>query len=191
MGRGGTDILNKYLHLWFNLIEQVKNTYCLLFLPYRNKLVVKSIASNHPNAHIRKKAFESLGVTVGEGTHFNPGIRIVNDYPDKDLLIIGKNVAIAPGVIFICNSSPNRSDLKDSNLYVKDRLIKTERIIVEDDVWLGAGAIILPGVQIGKGAIIGAGAVVISDVPEYTIAAGVPSRQIRSIKEYNIERGDN
>ena len=49
-------------------------------------------------------------------------------------------------------------------------------VVVEDDADLGVGAIVLPGVTIGRGAIIGAGAVVASDVPAYTVAAGVPAR---------------
>jgi len=50
---------------------------------------------------------------------------------------------------------------------------------IEDDVWIGARAIILPGIKIGKGAIIGSGAVVTKDVPPYAICAGNPARVIK------------
>ena len=53
-------------------------------------------------------------------------------------------------------------------------------VVIGDDVWLGAGSVVLDGVKIGNGAIIGAGAVVTKDVPEYAIAAGVPARVIRT-----------
>lgn len=53
-------------------------------------------------------------------------------------------------------------------------------IIIEDDVWIGGGAIILAGVTIGKGAIIGAGAVVNKNVPAYTIVGGVPARVLKN-----------
>ena len=52
-------------------------------------------------------------------------------------------------------------------------------ITIDDDVWIGAGAIILAGVHIGRGAIIGAGSVVNSDVPQYAIVAGVPAKVIK------------
>ena len=52
-------------------------------------------------------------------------------------------------------------------------------MIIGNDVWIGAGAIILSGVKIGSGAIIGAGAVVVKDVPPYAIAAGNPARVVK------------
>jgi acetyltransferase-like isoleucine patch superfamily enzyme len=51
-------------------------------------------------------------------------------------------------------------------------------VVVEDDVWLGAGAIVLDGVRIGKGCIVGAGAVVVKDLPDHTVALGVPARVV-------------
>jgi galactoside O-acetyltransferase len=55
-------------------------------------------------------------------------------------------------------------------------------VVVEDDVWIGAGAIVLPGVTVGHGAIVAAGAVVTSDVAPLTIVGGVPAREIRKIE---------
>jgi maltose O-acetyltransferase len=57
-----------------------------------------------------------------------------------------------------------------------------EPVIIEDDVWIGARVIILPGVKIGKGSIVGAGAVVTKDVEPYSIVAGVPAKLIRKRK---------
>lgn len=54
-----------------------------------------------------------------------------------------------------------------------------ERVIIEDDVWIGNNAMILPGVKIGRGAVIGAGAVVTRDVPSYAVYGGVPARHIK------------
>lgn len=59
--------------------------------------------------------------------------------------------------------------------------ITAEGIIIEDDVWLGAGAIITDGVRVGKGAVVAAGAVVTRDVPAHTVVAGVPAKPVRTI----------
>ncbi|SCX80731.1 DapH/DapD/GlmU-related protein [Desulfoluna spongiiphila] len=56
---------------------------------------------------------------------------------------------------------------------------KQGAITIEDDVWIGAGAIILAGVTVGKGCVIGAGSVVTKDVPEYCVAAGNPARVVK------------
>ena len=57
-------------------------------------------------------------------------------------------------------------------------------IIIEDDCWIGMGAIICPDVKIGRGCVIGAGAVVVDDIPEYSVAVGVPTKVIKSRKNY-------
>uniref|UniRef100_UPI00313FFBA6 DapH/DapD/GlmU-related protein n=1 Tax=uncultured Nitrospira sp. TaxID=157176 RepID=UPI00313FFBA6 len=57
---------------------------------------------------------------------------------------------------------------------------KYERIVIEDDVWIGANAIILKGVRIGKGTIVGAGAVVTKEVPPYSVVVGNPARVVRT-----------
>ncbi len=63
--------------------------------------------------------------------------------------------------------------------YNKDVLALTHKAIIGNDVWIGRNAVILSGVKIGNGAIIGAGAVVIKDVPDYAIVGGVPAKIIR------------
>ncbi len=55
-------------------------------------------------------------------------------------------------------------------------------ITIEDEVWIGGGAIVLPGVTIGKGSVIGAGAVVTKDIPPYSVAVGSPARVIRQVE---------
>ena len=66
--------------------------------------------------------------------------------------------------------------------------ITAEGIVIEDDVWLGAGAIITDGVRVGKGAVVAAGAVVTQDVPAHTVVAGVPAKQIKTIDGVSKER---
>jgi acetyltransferase-like isoleucine patch superfamily enzyme len=61
---------------------------------------------------------------------------------------------------------------------MKDQPTYVAKVIIEDDVWIGANATILPGVRVGKGSVIGAGSVVTNDIPEYSIAVGIPARVI-------------
>lgn len=78
----------------------------------------------------------------------------------------------------------------DPNRPFIEQGITAEGIIIEDDVWLGAGAIITDGVRVGKGAVVAAGAVVTKDVPPHTIVAGVPAKIIKKIGEYEAEKSD-
>jgi acetyltransferase-like isoleucine patch superfamily enzyme len=71
----------------------------------------------------------------------------------------------------------------DPNRPFIDQGITAEGIIIEDDVWLGASAVITDGVHIGKGAVVAAGAVVVKDVPPHTVVGGVPARTIKTINE--------
>jgi acetyltransferase-like isoleucine patch superfamily enzyme len=60
-----------------------------------------------------------------------------------------------------------------------EHLIRAEPVVIQNDSWIGAGAIILPGVLIGTGSIVGAGSVVTKDVEPFSIVAGVPAQIIR------------
>jgi acetyltransferase-like isoleucine patch superfamily enzyme len=77
----------------------------------------------------------------------------------------------------------------DPNRPFIDQGITAQGIVVEDDVWLGAGAVITDGVRIGKGSVVAAGAVVTKDVPPHTVVGGVPAKIIKSI-DGGISRPD-
>lgn len=72
----------------------------------------------------------------------------------------------------------------DASLYNHIRKHRVEEIIIGDNVFLGAAAIILPGVNVGNGAIIGAGSIVTKDVKEYTVVAGNPAKFICTVDDY-------
>ena len=90
-------------------------------------------------------------------------------------LEIGNDVRIAPQVMIM----PMNHISKDPHVPIRKQGIRAQGIKIEDDVWLGAGAIVLDGVTIGKGSVIGAGAVVTKNIPPYSVAVGVPARVIK------------
>lgn len=146
--------------------------------------LVKLVAFYYTDARIRKLYLNKIGVVMDEGTYTNLGFFVTMNDDYTPCVYIGKNVSIAPNVTLLPNSEPNNSKLLQSYKYVKENLIKiNSKIIIEDDVWLGSGCTILPGIRIRKGTIIGAGAVVTEDTDEFSIYAGVPAKKIRSIKD--------
>jgi len=93
--------------------------------------------------------------------------------PDKGLILIGDDVLFGPEVV-VTAANYRFND----GAPVTKQLMEEGDVVIGDDVWIGARAIILPGVTIGDGAIIGAGALVRSDVPPFAIAVGVPARVV-------------
>jgi acetyltransferase-like isoleucine patch superfamily enzyme len=93
-------------------------------------------------------------------------------------LTIGRNVGVGPGVKILTSS--HAVDETDKPILLST--IRFAPVVIGDDCDLGAGAIILPGVRIGRGVQVGAGAVVASDIGDYAIAAGVPARALRMRK---------
>lgn len=93
------------------------------------------------------------GITIGDRVYFAPLVQV-----------------LAVNHVF---ADPTRPFIEQG--------ITAEGIVIEDDVWVGAGAILLDGVRVGRGAVVGAGAVVTEDVPPHTVVAGVPARVVRPI----------
>ncbi|MHB8132425.1 MAG: acyltransferase [Mobilitalea sp.] len=89
---------------------------------------------------------------------------------------IGDNVIIAPRVSIL----PVNHRYGDRACAIADQGIRASGIVIENDVWIGAGATILDGVKVGKGSVIGAGSVVTKDVPGYSMVLGIPARVIKS-----------
>jgi acetyltransferase-like isoleucine patch superfamily enzyme len=93
-------------------------------------------------------------------------------------VVIGDNVIIAPHVQIMAVDHV----FDDPTRPIIEQGIRALGIEIEDNAWIGSGAIILDGVRIGRGAVVGAGAVVTRDVPPHTVVAGVPARVLRRIR---------
>jgi len=95
----------------------------------------------------------------------------------------GNHVLIAPDVAFI-GRHDHRIDVVGKTIWDSPRGV-AQVTIIEDDVWIGYGAIVLSGVTIGRGSVVASGALVTSDAGRYSIVAGVPAREIR--RRFNCE----
>lgn len=173
-------LFNKTRSGLLNIKEKI---YRYLFVTkYTSKGKLKFILANHPDPKSRLKALSMLGATIGEKVHINQGARIIIDRPREANLILGSRVAVAPNVTFVCNSGPCHSNLKNEIEYVREHLVKASSIVIEEDCWIGTGAVLLPGVHLGKGVIVGANSVITADCEPYTVWAGVPARCVRHLK---------
>lgn len=141
----------------------------------------KWIMSYYPNAHIRKEYFKKLGGEIGENSFFNTGF-VVSPNNDMSYLKIGNHVSIAPNVTCICESNANNGIEINKYSYITDRITKKGNIEIADEAWIGANVTILPGVKIGKCAVVGAGSVVIENLEPYGVYAGVPAKKIKDIR---------
>lgn len=91
-------------------------------------------------------------------------------------LVIGKDVMMAPECVFISRNH----EYSDVNIPMRLQGYKEEEpCIIGDDVWIGRRVMIMPGVKVGKGVVIAAGAVVTKDIPDYAIVGGVPAKVIK------------
>ena len=117
------------------------------------------------------------GVRFGEGLTIGHGSGSGADSVIPSEVVIGDHVMMGPQVMmFTANHRTDRLDIPMGH----QGWTATEKIIIGNDVWIGARVILLPGVHIGNGCVIGAGSVVTKDVPDYEIWAGNPARKIRS-----------
>jgi acetyltransferase-like isoleucine patch superfamily enzyme len=111
-------------------------------------------------------------VEIGANTRIQPRCQF-SGY--KELIKIGRDVMIAPN----CSFYPYDHGMTPDQPMSAQPLISKGPIIVEDGAWISTGVIVLANVRIGKGAVIGAGAVVTKDVPDEAIASGNPARVLK------------
>jgi maltose O-acetyltransferase len=123
------------------------------------------------NINIENGAFFGSGkeIEIGENSGLGLNCRVMGP------LEIGKDVMMGPDVlIYTENHGIDRTDIP----MIKQKGDK-KKVIIQDDVWIGARVIILPGVTVHKGSILAAGSIVTKDVPEYSIVGGNPAKLIK------------
>ena len=116
---------------------------------------------------------EGGNITIGNNCSFNPYISIYG----QGGVTIGNGVRIATQAVIL----PSNHNFLDKNKYIYEQGLSKKGILILDNVWIGANAVILDGVTIDFGSIIGASAVVTKNTNKFSINGGVPSKQI---KEY-------
>lgn len=145
---------------WVNIGQRQIRGFC-------GKLILSKCGKS---VNIEKGASFPSSVELGDFS----GIGIRAQISGK--VIIGKNVMMGPDVcIYVRNHAFDRIDIP-MNL---QGFAPENPVVIEDDVWIGARVIILPGIRIGTGAVIGAGAVVTKDVPDYAVVGGNPARILK------------
>jgi acetyltransferase-like isoleucine patch superfamily enzyme len=147
--------------------------------------MILNITGHIPSHHIRNLIYRLFGMKVGKGSHIYGGAEIRSPYyitigkgssighhailDGRGRLTIGNNVNLSTGV-WIWTAQHDVNDLHFKSYSVP--------VIIGDFAWLSCRTTILPGVTIGEGAVVAAGAVVTKDVEPYTIVGGIPAQKI-------------
>ena len=117
------------------------------------------------------------GLRAGADIHIGP--HCVLDLPHAHLIELGDRVTLAPGVYLLAHDASTKRALGYTRI---------ARIRVGNDVFIGAGAMVLPGVEIGDAAIVGAGSLVTQDVPAGMLAVGRPAQVVGPVEDYLAKR---
>ncbi|MET2718860.1 sugar O-acetyltransferase [Streptomyces harbinensis] len=136
-------------------------------------ILAELIGSLGEEAHVVPPLFVDYGsnITLGARTFVNFNLTAL----DVAAVSIGADCQIGPNVQLLTPTHPLEPEPR------REKLEAARPITIGDNVWLGGGAIVLPGVSIGDNSVIGAGAVVTRDVPANVVAVGNPARVVREL----------
>jgi lipopolysaccharide O-acetyltransferase len=183
----------------------IKNKYTffkklqLVYFVVRSKLICRKVRIIRFPFELRGRQYIDFGINLTTGTgcrleafsesgettmHFGNNVQI-NDYVHicaMQNVSIGDNVLMASRIYISDNShgyyKGDENDTSPDIAPINRRYYKSP-VTVEDNVWIGEGVVILPGVTLGKGCIIGANSVVTKSIPSYVIAVGSPAKPIK------------
>ncbi|NED34725.1 sugar O-acetyltransferase [Streptomyces sp. SID8499] len=136
-------------------------------------VLVELLGALGEEAHVRPPLYVDYGsnITIGARTFVNYNLTAL----DVAAIVIGEDCQIGPNVQLLTPTHPLDPEPR------RDKLEAARPITLGNNVWLGGGVIVLPGVTIGDNAVIGAGAVVTKDVPADVVAVGNPARPVRGL----------
>lgn len=145
----------------------------------RVRVLTELFGSLGDQAWFEPPLFVAYGVhtTVGAGVYANTGLTLVDDGP----ITIGDHVMFAPHVTITATGHPLHPAARPHGEQF------SAPVVIEDYVWVGSNVTILPGVTIGRGSVVAAGAVVTANVPPMVVVGGVPARILREITEADRE----
>lgn len=145
----------------------------------REKIIRKLFAEAGENCYLEPPFYANWGCNMHVGRNFyaNFSLTVVDDAD----IFIGDDVMIAPNVTIATGTHPVCPELR-AQVYQYNLPVH-----IGSRVWIGAGAVILPGVTIGDNSVIGAGSVVTKDIPANVVAVGNPCRVLREITERDYE----
>jgi acetyltransferase-like isoleucine patch superfamily enzyme len=161
-------------------LKGLKDRLMYKYYAYRVKLIAKSIGKNFK---VRKFSIVNSQTEIGRNVYLN-GVRVYGSGEVK----IGNNCRFAEGCLLMAG----HHDFEGDSLPYDNSRIIPKKIVIKDNAWLGARAIVTGGNTIGEGAIIQAGSVVISDIPKCAIAGGNPAKvfKYRDRKHYEKLKKD-
>ncbi len=158
-------IFHKWFLFWPDtpkpLTSQLRSTYWRRFM--------RSLGENSKISH-KVKIRSAFNISIGKNTHITNNVIL----DGRGGLTIGNDVLIGYESIIMTATH----NFREPSIPVRLQGSERKKIVIGNDVWLGARVIVLPGVVIGDGAVIGVGAVVTKDVPPLAIMVGVPAKNI-------------
>lgn len=149
-------------------------------LDKRTKLMKEMFAEIGENCYIEPPFYSNFGgkhIHLGKNIYFNFGVTLVDDTH----IYIGDYTMFGPNVTVATAGHPILPELRQKGYQYNFS------VHIGKNCWIGAGAIILPGVTIGDNVVIGAGSVVTKDIPDNVIAVGNPCKILRKVNEYDKE----
>ena len=180
----------KKLMTWFimNQVETRPRWYIRLLAPLyqhrgRHSVIHRSVRMDTPpyrrfrlGDYSVVESFACINNAVGDvsiGDHTRIGLHNTIIGP----VVIGSHVNLAQGITITALNHI----FSDPQKRIDEQGVSTDQVIIEDDTWIGANAVILPGVTIGRHSVIAAGAIVTKDIPPHSLAAGIPAKIIKQI----------